>query len=78
MRGISFLHGRWDEGHWLTLDDFDNTEYDIRSPEQWIEMGQQEEEDEEFCLPVSATGLRLNEDRTGSWQERDFTDSRCA
>ena len=47
-------------------------EEDEEAPEE------QEEEDEEFCLPVSATGLRLNEDRTGSWQERDFTDSRCA
>ena len=25
----------------LTLDDFDNTEYDIRTPQQWIEMGHQ-------------------------------------
>ncbi|CAL1130801.1 unnamed protein product, partial [Cladocopium goreaui] len=50
----------------LTLDDFDNTEYDIRTPQQWIEMGHQDGGDE--CLPVSATGLRLNEDRSGTWQ----------
>lgn len=66
VRGISFQSSRWEEGHWLTLDDFDNTEYDIRTPQQWIEMGHQDGGDE--CLPVSATGLRLNEDRSGTWQ----------
>ncbi|CAJ1437952.1 unnamed protein product, partial [Effrenium voratum] len=64
-RGISF-NSRWEEGHWLSLDDFDNTEYDIRTPAQWIEMGQQGEDGER--LPVLATGLRLNIDHSGNWQ----------
>eukprot|EP00439_Symbiodinium_sp_Y106_P025971 s1194_g3.t1 len=64
-RGISFHKSRWDEGQWLSLNDFDNTEYDIRTPEQWIDMGKQADG---LALPVLATGLRLGPDRTGSWQ----------
>ncbi|CAK0906690.1 unnamed protein product, partial [Prorocentrum cordatum] len=65
QRGISFRPVTWNEDHWLQLDDFDNTEYDIRTPEQWLEQGWTEA----GFLPVRACGLRLSEDGGGVWQE---------
>ncbi|CAJ1361710.1 unnamed protein product [Effrenium voratum] len=29
----------WDREFWLQLDDFNNTEFDIRTPEQWLQPG---------------------------------------
>jgi hypothetical protein len=65
-RSISFRPPNWQESHWLQLEDFDNTEYDIRSPQQWLDSGRQE--DGTF-LPVQAKGLRFNKEGSGSWQE---------
>eukprot|EP00928_Gymnodinium_smaydae_P009061 TRINITY_DN13347_c0_g3_i1.p1 TRINITY_DN13347_c0_g3~~TRINITY_DN13347_c0_g3_i1.p1 ORF type:complete len:4331 (+),score=1052.12 TRINITY_DN13347_c0_g3_i1:55-13047(+) len=65
-RGISFASPEWNEDHWLLLEDFDNTEFDIRQPEQWISMGTQE--DGSF-LPLRAKGLRLGESGDGVWRD---------
>jgi hypothetical protein len=65
-RGITFRPPKWKEGHWLQLEDFDNTEYDIRAPVQWLETGVCEDG---MLLPVQAKGLRFDRDGCGSWQE---------
>lgn len=66
QRRITFRSPEWDAEHWLTLDDFDNTEYDIRGPQEWLEQGVQEDGTR---LPVRATGLRTDPDGGGVWQE---------
>jgi dynein heavy chain len=65
-RKITFRPPNWNDQHWLQLEDFDNTEYDIRSPEYWLEQGYAQ--DGTF-LPVEAKGLRFDEDGSGSWQD---------
>ncbi|CAK9050375.1 Omega-amidase NIT2 (Nitrilase homolog 2) [Durusdinium trenchii] len=40
-------------GFWLQLDDFNNIEYDIRTPEQWLEFGLGQQPDGSF-LPLQA------------------------
>jgi len=65
-RGISFESIGWDKDHWLVIENFENSEYDIRSPEQWIAGGIQADGS---MLPVTATGLRLKEGGGGLWQE---------
>jgi len=65
-RGITFRPPNWKDNQWLDLNDFDNTEYDIRSPDQWVELGNQE--DGSF-LPLEATGLRIDDEGAGFWQD---------
>jgi dynein heavy chain len=65
-RGISFKPSNWNDEHWLQLDDFDNTEYDIRTPEEWVSQGIQ---DDGTMLPVRAAGLRLESEAGGAWQD---------
>lgn len=65
-RGITFRPPNWNDQHWLQLEDFDNNEYDIRTPEEWLATGYQE--DGRF-LPVEAKGLRFDSDGSGTWQE---------
>jgi hypothetical protein len=64
-RGISFRPGNWKDLHWLNLQDFDNTEYDIRTPIEWIQTGLQEGAER---LPVQAKALRFGEDGGGTWE----------
>ncbi|KAF4751288.1 Dynein heavy chain 1, axonemal, partial [Perkinsus olseni] len=40
--GISFETSDVDEGAWIPLDYFDNTEYDERTPQEWIALGYSE------------------------------------
>jgi dynein heavy chain len=50
---------------WLQLEAFDDTEYDSRMPEEWIEYGRQE--DGQF-FPIPGKGLRKDKNGTGTWQ----------
>eukprot|EP00913_Durusdinium_trenchii_P010447 g9794.t1 len=59
-RVIGHLH------FWLQLDDFNNIEYDIRTPEQWLELGQQP--DGSF-LPLQADAMRFHETKGSVWEE---------
>jgi hypothetical protein len=68
-RGISFRPSNWQEDHWLLLEDFDNTEYDIRTPEQWLETGREDGSGSGTFKPVQAKGLRFNKEGSGFWQE---------
>lgn len=66
QRGISFRPSNWAEHHWLRLEDFDNTEYDVRTPEAWMQQRRKENGE---ALPLRGKGLRLNLDGGGHWQD---------
>eukprot|EP01029_Cantina_marsupialis_P009143 TRINITY_DN2137_c0_g4_i1.p1 TRINITY_DN2137_c0_g4~~TRINITY_DN2137_c0_g4_i1.p1 ORF type:complete len:4119 (-),score=1448.16 TRINITY_DN2137_c0_g4_i1:93-12449(-) len=51
--------------HFLPLDAFDNTEFEVRAPESWIELGRAENGD---IVGVPAKGLRLRHDKSGVWR----------
>ncbi|CAE8653368.1 unnamed protein product, partial [Polarella glacialis] len=65
-RGITFQFSTWKKGHWLQLEDFDNTEFDIRSPAQWMELGTQTDG---TLLPLQAKALRVAADGGGTWED---------
>eukprot|EP00930_Biecheleria_cincta_P014239 TRINITY_DN1233_c0_g1_i1.p1 TRINITY_DN1233_c0_g1~~TRINITY_DN1233_c0_g1_i1.p1 ORF type:complete len:4262 (-),score=887.85 TRINITY_DN1233_c0_g1_i1:333-13118(-) len=64
-RSCHFQAG-WDREFWLQLDDFDSTEFDIRTPEEWIHQGYQP--DGNF-LPLQAKALRWQDDGSGIWEQ---------
>jgi dynein heavy chain len=65
-RNISFRNPSWNEGFWLQLEEFDNTEFDIRDIPGWMRMGFQEAGP---FLPIRALGLRMDpETGTGIWE----------
>jgi dynein heavy chain len=65
-RGISFRTSDAMADHWLNVDDFDSTEFDIRTPEQWMELAC--DEAGKF-LPLKATALRKSENGEGLWKD---------
>jgi dynein heavy chain len=65
-RGISFRSPEATADHWLNVDCFDSTEFDIRTPEQWMEHGYA---DDGSFLPLKATALRVSEHGEGLWKE---------
>ncbi|KAF4673078.1 Dynein heavy chain 1, axonemal [Perkinsus chesapeaki] len=80
--GISFENGNVDEGAWLPLELFDNTEYDERAPEEWIGLGyfEAQRQKQHFAaegedtsglpsfLGLEALGL-CTEGKAGKWRE---------
>ncbi|CAJ1384331.1 unnamed protein product [Effrenium voratum] len=56
----------WDREFWLQLDDFNNTEFDIRTPEQWLQLGKQP--DGSF-LPLQAKAMRFHETKGSVWED---------
>jgi len=66
-RGISFRAANWNAECWMLLDDFDNTEYDIRTAEEWMQSRYDGETGAE--LPLKAKALRVHVDGGGTWEE---------
>ncbi|PHJ26107.1 dynein heavy chain 2 [Cystoisospora suis] len=65
-RGIDYGNPTFDAQRWLPLEPFDDTSYDDRLPEEWIDLGY---DDEGRFLPLEAKGLWWDEARSGSWKE---------
>lgn len=65
-RGISFRGPNWNKGHWLKLEYFDNTEFELRTPQEWMAMSVVVDGER---LPLRGKGLRLDPARGGRWQD---------
>jgi len=60
--GIDYKNPQENQADWLPLEPFDDTEYDCRLPDEWIEYGY--DEDGNFN-PIPGKGLYKNPDNSG-------------
>merc|ERR1719399_1704739 len=59
-RGINFSDPKLHDGCWLSLEMFDDGSYDIRTPEEWMELAEQGG----VTRPLQAQAVRTVEKRS--------------
>ena len=65
MQGIDYRNPQPSPADWLSLEPFDDTEYDSRLPEEWISYGTME--DGSFA-PIPGKGLCKDDNGSGYWR----------
>ena len=65
MQGIDYRNPVETNADWLSLEPFDDTEYDSRLPEEWISYGHQA--DGSF-VPIPGKGLCRDSEGRGFWR----------
>jgi dynein heavy chain len=63
--GIDYRNPSPNQSEWLPLEPFDDTEYDCRLPQEWIELGT---DFEGTFNPIPAKGLYRYEDNSAEWK----------
>jgi len=64
--GIDYKNPSLHQADWLPLEPFDDTEYDCRLPDEWIEYGN-DPVTGAFC-PIPGKGLWRDEQGSGFWR----------
>jgi dynein heavy chain len=63
--GIDYRNPAPNQADWLPLEPFDDLEYDCRLPQEWIELGVDQEG---HVAPIPAQGLFKNDDGSCEWK----------
>lgn len=66
FQGIDYKSTQRHQADWLPLEPFDDTEYDCRLPEEWIEYGNDPITGR--FTPIPGKGLWKDEDGSGYWR----------
>lgn len=65
VQGIDYRNPMTSPADWLALEPFDDTEYDSRLPQEWIEYGMSEDGSSK---PIPGKGLCKDENGCGFWR----------